>query len=116
MFSQSNSSEKHNFSSYLKQIQKGEKPKTDGITIDYQEKNEYRIISYRENIIKKYKYDDEVLDKLGFVFMEKNIFRHCDFHIIFTRRKNRDNTITVWVEWFGNENDRARKPYFMYCK
>lgn len=99
-------------SKYIDNIVKGIEPKGEGVTIHFEK--DYRVISFRDDLIKKYRYSDEALDKLGFKYTSnEEEFKLCSKNIILSRYKYEGHCI-IRLSWYSDAVKNS--TILMWCK
>lgn len=114
VYAQNNKVEEHDLQTYLTNIKDGVMPKNKNVQVNYKYIKLDRSFLYTEQIIKKYKYKDEVFDKLGFTRIDDNTFRRCKDNLFVYRSVIDDNTFMIKIEWYSDATKNGTS--LMFCK
>jgi len=91
--------------------------------VDYKYQNDYRIIVWNDQLIKNYKYSNEVFDKLGYDYMTttdgdnnqySKIYRNCDKGIVIEVTEWYNLKLSISIQWYS-PSTRNGIGYLLGC-
>ena len=106
---------------YEKLVIKGDNPYEEGVETKY--KNDYRVLVWRAELIKDYKYNNEAFDKHGYEYVKTNkgdryqtskVYRNCAKGVVCEVTKWYGMKLSISISWY-DESIRRSIGVLRFC-